>query len=32
LQAAGYNYDKQKNNAVRGTDDNRSFAFLDEKG
>lgn len=32
LQAAGYNYDKQKNNAVRGSDSNRSFAFLDEDG
>lgn len=32
LQEAGYKYDKQKDNAVRGTDGNRSFAFLDENG
>jgi hypothetical protein len=32
LQKAGYNYDKQKDNAVRGTDGNRSLAFLDEEG
>ena len=32
LQKAGYKYDKQKDNAVRGTDGNRSFAFLDENG
>ena len=32
LQEAGYKYDKQKDNAVRGTDSNRSFAFLDENG
>ena len=32
LQAAGYEYDAQKNNAVRGNDKNRSFAFLDENG
>ena len=32
LQEAGYNYDKQKDNAVRGSDTNRSFAFLNEEG
>lgn len=32
LQDAGYNYDAQKSNAVRGNDKNRSFAFLDKNG
>ena len=32
LQDAGYDYDAQKSNAVRGNDKNRSFAFLDENG
>ena len=32
LQEAGYDYDKQKDNAVRGSDSNRSFAFLNEEG
>ena len=32
LNDAGYDYDAQKSNAVRGTDANRSFAFLDKDG
>ena len=32
LRDAGYDYDAQKNNAVRGNDKNRSFAFLDKNG
>ena len=32
LRDAGYDYDAQKSNAVRGNDKNRSFAFLDENG
>ena len=32
LRDAGYDYDKQKDNAVRGWDDDRSLAFLDAEG